>query len=106
VERIKYFLLIALLMTIMTACGAPTQVVEPGSPGDLPRSEAEVPRVSIEEAKAAFDSGAAIFLDVRSTEAYAASHVPGASSIPLDEIETNPASVDLDKEQWIITYCT
>ncbi len=45
----------------------------------------EVQRVTPEEAKAAFDSGSAVFLDVRSHTAYVQSHIPGALSIPLAE---------------------
>jgi 3-mercaptopyruvate sulfurtransferase SseA len=88
---------------------AATQIIEPvptQPPANLPQTEAEVPRVSVEEAKAAFDSGAAIIVDVRSAGAYAASHVPGAINIQLGEFETNPTGLNLDKDQWIITYCT
>ena len=84
-----------------------TQIIEPVSTqADLPESEAAVPRVTVEEAKAALESGAAIFVDVRSAEAYEASHTPGAINIQLGEFETNPTDLKLDKEQWIITYCT
>jgi len=86
-----------------------TQIIEPVSTrpqANLPQTEAEVPRVSVEETKAAFDSGAAIIVDVRSAGAYAASHVPGALNILLGEFETNPTGLELDKDQWIITYCT
>jgi 3-mercaptopyruvate sulfurtransferase SseA len=86
-----------------------TQIVEPVSTQpqtDLPESEAAVPRVSVEEAKAALESGAAVIVDVRSAGAYEASHVPGAINIQLGEFETNPTGLNLDKEQWIITYCT
>jgi len=88
---------------------AATQIIEPVStqpPANLPESEAAVPRVSVEEAKAALDSGAAIIVDVRSAGAYAASHIPGAINIQLGEFETNPTDLKLGKEQWIITYCT
>ncbi len=37
----------------------------------------------LDQAKAAFDSGAAIIVDVRSPQAYEASHIKGAISIPL-----------------------
>lgn len=88
---------------------APTQVNEPvftQSPNDLPRTEAEVPRVTVKEAKAALESGAAIIVDVRSAGAYEASHIAGAVHLPLEEIEINPSGLNLDREQWIITYCT
>ncbi len=88
-----------------TAISTPFDTQTPPSPR-LPATEAEVPRVTPERAKAAFDSGKAIIVDVRSAQAYAASHITGASYIPLADIETNPDGLNLDKDQWIITYCT
>ena len=64
----------------------------------------EIERVSIDEAKAALDSGSAVFVDVRSAEAYQASHISGAVNIPSEELEARLG--ELDKAQWIITYCT
>ena len=87
----------------------PTQITEPVSTqpqANLPQTDAEVPRVPVDQAKAAFESGEAVIVDVRSSQAYAVSHVAGAINIQLSEIETNPASLNLDKDQWIITYCT
>jgi hypothetical protein len=86
-----------------------TAIVEPTSastPNNLPLSEAEVERIPLEVALTAMQSGAAVIVDVRSAEAYAESHIQGAISIPLAEIEINPTGLTLDKEQWIITYCT
>jgi 3-mercaptopyruvate sulfurtransferase SseA len=86
-----------------------TVIVEPtfpSQPFNLPATENDVPRVSLEEALAAHAAGAAVFVDVRSTNAFAASRIPDAVNIPLNEIELNPAAVKLDKEAWIITYCT
>ncbi len=64
----------------------------------------EIQRVSINEAKAALDSNSAVFVDVRSVEAYQAGHVSGAINIPIEELEARLG--ELDKTQWIITYCT
>ena len=64
----------------------------------------EIQRVSLDEAKVAFDSGSATFVDVRSAEAYQASHISGAINIPSEELEARLG--ELDKAQWIITYCT
>ncbi len=86
-----------------------TVIVEPTSStqqANLPLNEAAVPRVPVEQAKAALDSGTAIFVDVRSLDAYQAKHIKGAISIPLADIEADPTGVKLDKDQWIITYCT
>ena len=124
-KRKTNILLATILAFAIQACSAPsrtaeptiaptqtlvaTQIIEPVStqpPANLPQTEAEVPRVSVEQTKAASDSGAAIIVDVRSAGAYEASHVPGAINIQLEEFETNPTDLELDKEQWIITYCT
>jgi rhodanese-related sulfurtransferase len=73
---------------------------------DLPLMEAEVARISVEQAKAAVDSGQALLVDVRDAAAYARLHAAGARLIQLGEIEIDAAGLDLDKERWIITYCT
>ena len=80
----------------------PSQV--PDSGGHEEESYPEIARVSVEDAKAALDTGTAIFVDVRGDQAYAAAHVAGSVSLPLTEIETRLA--ELDPKQWIITYCT
>ena len=64
----------------------------------------EIDRVSLEDAKAALDSGTAVFVDVRGDQAYAAAHVSGSISLPLGEIES--LLDEFDPNQWIITYCT
>ena len=73
---------------------------------DLPLTEADVPRITVEDAKAAVDGSEAVIVDVRSAESFAAGHIAGAISIPLAEFETNISNIALEKDQWIITYCT
>lgn len=75
----------------------------PASSGHDEETYPEIERVSLEEAKAALDSGAAVFVDARGADAYAMSHIPGSLSIPLAEIETRLS--ELDPNRWIITYC-
>jgi hypothetical protein len=75
-------------------------------PGTVPLSEAGVPRITVEDAKAAVDAGEAIIVDVRSPDAYEFEHVEGAINIPLGYFETDIANIPLEKDQWIITYCT
>jgi 3-mercaptopyruvate sulfurtransferase SseA len=67
-------------------------------------SQDEIPRVSVDEAKSAFDAGEAVFVDVRAAETYELDHIPGAISIPLNEVEARLG--ELDQDAWIITYCT
>lgn len=97
------------LLPLPNSDGEPTQIIEPvftQSQGGIPQTEDAVPRVTVEQAKAAVDSGAAVIVDVRSREAYETSRVAGALFIPLEDFESNITSLELDKEQWIITYCT
>lgn len=105
-------LVIAVLLFASLACNAilpqaePTVIpIQPGNNG-IPQTEDQVPRITVENAKAALDSGQAILVDVRSAEAYAERHAAGAVSIPLENFEFNIGSLSLEKEQWIITYCT
>lgn len=63
----------------------------------------DVLRVSVEDAKAALDEGSAVFLDVRSVESYEAGHIPGAISMPINEIPERYS--ELPVNAWIITYC-
>ena len=67
-------------------------------------SAADIPRVSLADAKSALDAGSAVFVDVRDPASYAAGHIPGARSLPLDVLEQ--AAGELDPQAWIITYCT
>jgi predicted sulfurtransferase len=120
-RKINFLLVMVMLLSVALACNAVSPQAEPTvAPATQviatqnqtqeqsapPLIEATVPRISAADAKAAFDSGKAIIVDVRSAESYAISHVRGAILIPLIDIENNPASLNLDKNQWIITYCT
>jgi hypothetical protein len=103
------FLFVPLLIVTVSACTTvPPQgesfapSVPPAFPTENPYLE--IPRVRLEEAKAAFDGKAAIFVDVRSTAAYQESHVAGALSIPGNELENR--TTELNPNEWIITYCT
>ena len=125
--RIKMFYAIAAFAFLLASCSPaaspaapivpsplPTVLVtvpvtvEPTPTGssNIPVSDAEVPRVSVADAAAAIKSGEAIVVDVRGPEAYQASHIPGALSISLGDIMMNPTGLKLDKDKWIITYCT
>lgn len=112
-------LAISALLLAVLACNAVTSLAEPTStpvviveptipvqPPNLPATEAEVTRVSLEEALTAYAAGTAVFVDVRSKQSFDISHIPGALYIPLGEFETNISGIDLPKDAWIITYCT
>ena len=71
---------------------------------DLSIPYPDVPRVSLADAKAAYDQGTAVFLDVRGTSDYLAEHITSAISIPETQIESRIN--ELNPQDWIITYCT
>lgn len=80
-----------------TSVEAPTQTV-----AIVPYPQ--VKRVSLIDAKAAYDIGNAIFIDTRGEPNYSQGHIPGSLSITDSEILSY-----LDQfspEDWIITYCT
>jgi 3-mercaptopyruvate sulfurtransferase SseA len=62
----------------------------------------QVERVPLDDAKAAFESGKAVYLDVRASSSFEASHIPGAVSIPLNDLPTRMG--ELDPGSWIIPY--
>ena len=63
-----------------------------------------VPRISVEDAYAAVQSGEAILVDTRLADQFTASHAVGAISVPVDQAETLIPT--LDPDAWYITYCT
>ena len=102
-KKILLFFISLVLMLGLLGCGSTPQS-QPELQDPAPAAPVALQRLSLEESKAAFDNGAAVFLDVRSRSAYAAGHISGALSIPLLELE--PRISELDPNQWIITYCT
>lgn len=86
------------VLDTITPTAAPNQ---PAS-GFVPFPDVE--RITLADAKAAYDAGTAVFLDVRDTESYAEAHVSGAINIDYSEVETRLA--ELDRSDHFITYCT
>jgi 3-mercaptopyruvate sulfurtransferase SseA len=83
---------------------------QPGQPATIPSATptevalTDIPRVSLADAKTAFDQKTAIFVDVRDAQTYASGHITNALSIPLAEIPTRLS--ELKTSDWIITVCT
>lgn len=61
-----------------------------------------VPRVSLDDALAAHQSGSAVFLDVRDAQAYESRRIAGAISMPIEQIPDR--ITELDPQAWIIPY--
>lgn len=76
-----------------------------GQPSDTKKfkEDSEVPRISIEDAKTAFDAGDVVFVDSRSADAYKPEHIKGAVNITVG---TDEEFSSLPKGKKIIVYCS
>jgi hypothetical protein len=81
----------------------PTQPSPTPSPPAVARHPAEVPRVTVADARAATLAGQAVLVDVRDGASYRAGHIAGALHVPLGEVATQAG--DLPRDRRIITYC-
>ncbi|HEY2847498.1 MAG TPA: rhodanese-like domain-containing protein [Pyrinomonadaceae bacterium] len=68
------------------------------------KSEGDVPRVSVQDAKAEIDGGTAIMVDARPADAYNQEHVTGSTNIPLDSPPEKYK--DLPQGKKIFIYCS
>ncbi|OLZ50159.1 ArsR/SmtB family transcription factor [Amycolatopsis keratiniphila] len=65
--------------------------------------DSDVVKVDREELLARVRSGSVVVLDVRPGDEYAAGHIPGAASIPLEQLERRLAELPADLE--VVAYC-
>lgn len=68
-----------------------------------PRS-IEGDRISLADAKKAFDAKTAVFVDVRSADAFQQERVSGALNIPIGELDASMNK--LPKGKMMIVYCS
>ena len=96
-ERGKTWPLILAAALLLVACQKPTiQYVKYSS-------DADVPRISAQDAKKEVEAGNAILVDGRGDAAFKAEHLPGAISIPYNAEDRFD---QLPKGKKIIIYCT
>lgn len=65
---------------------------------------ADAPRISLADAKKAFDAGTAVFIDTHAPEQYAQQHIPGSINVPANNME--PYLNKIPKGKKIIAYCS
>jgi hypothetical protein len=115
-----YITLIAIAfigISIFTACEQSAQMTDAGgnistetaktnSPTPTPAEDplAKMPRISLADAKKAFDEGNVVFVDTRAEVPFKQEHVKGAINIPAEAFQTRYSEVPKDKK--IITYCS
>jgi hypothetical protein len=89
--------LLLVLLVALANCGASTS--------NVPQNQDEVPRISPAQLKERLDAGEDVLVvDARSASQYAAQHIPGSISVPLNEVEARLDEFPRDKE--IVFYCT
>ena len=64
----------------------------------------DAPRISLADAKKAFDDKSAVFIDTHTAEQFALEHIPGAVNIQANTIKQNLDKVPKGKK--IIAYCS
>jgi rhodanese-related sulfurtransferase len=68
-------------------------------------SDAEVPRISLEDAKREYDNGTAVIIDARGDVQYNQEHIAGAiPSTKIGPVEENYSGIPKGKK--IIVYCS
>ncbi|MDQ3180816.1 MAG: rhodanese-like domain-containing protein [Acidobacteriota bacterium] len=81
----------------------PAVTVTPNSNAPVAHKD-DAPRISLEDAKKAFDKGGVLFIDTRAESAYKTEHIKGAISIPVETIEDRYKEIPKDKK--VIAYCS
>lgn len=66
--------------------------------------DSDVARITLEDAKKAFDTGNAVFVDTRDSSSYNFSRIKGAVFLPMSEFATGWQK--LPKGKKIIAYCS
>jgi len=95
-------ILLGVSLWVLNPLGQPA--ASPTSPPLGQIQPGDVPRVSLEDAKAAYDQKSAVFLDVRGDPFFSDGHIPGALSVSNPDAEQRFS--ELNPGAWIIPYCT
>jgi hypothetical protein len=109
VRKTVVYPLLVIAFLLLSGCmplQAPAAMQAEAAPSPTPtiiENAGDVPRISLDEAKAHFDNGTAIFVDARSKGDYDIEHIDGAvlSTLPASKLGNT-----IPKDQLIITYCT
>lgn len=92
--------LLALALLVMVGCQT-AQL----APYTKYTSDAEVPRISLEDAKKDYDAGTAVIIDSRGEPQYKQEHIAGSIGIAdLGPVEENYPNIPKGKK--IIVYCS
>ncbi len=105
-------LVILASLLLVTSCGTPPSDARVSEePRSAERREetatGSVPRISLEDFVSVLtkpEESSVIVIDVRSRESFQRGHIPGAISIPLNDLGKRVPEISRDAS--IVTYCT
>jgi 3-mercaptopyruvate sulfurtransferase SseA len=99
-------LIAASVLWFMNAAGKPVVAAQNPTSGSVSSNipYPEVKRVSVADAKAASELKTALFIDVRGAPYFSEGHIPEAIAMTQDEMQSRMG--ELNKDQWLILYCT
>ena len=109
--RFLLFLTFPILFVAAIACAKPGNQaanaarLDPDKPlaaNALPVDDA--PRISLADAKKAFDDGTAVIIDVRDEAAYKQEHIKGSLNIPTATLDAKVK--EIPKGKMVIAYCS
>jgi 3-mercaptopyruvate sulfurtransferase SseA len=96
---------LGLLLALVAVAGlAPAAVSQTPSTRSSAITAADVPRMTIDTLKKRLAARDVVVVDVRGSESYRAGHIPGAVSIPYDEMDQHVNELRAWKKT-IVTYC-
>jgi len=106
-KRKNLILVVTLIISVAFAFNASLALAKDMTVADF-KAEAfkNITQISPVDAKAMFDKGGVVFVDVREPDEFKAGHIPGAKSIPRGTIEWMvPKKISDDKNASIVVYC-
>lgn len=102
--RINKFCGLVMVFALSSGAAFSTLASSYAAPANQQTQGDGVPRITPEELRALLQKRGAILIDVRSEESYKNSHIKGARSIPVDQIEARVN--ELPRDKMIVTYCS
>ncbi|WP_308640049.1 metalloregulator ArsR/SmtB family transcription factor [Paenibacillus silvisoli] len=70
---------------------------------DILQAHASMEAITLDELRERMENGEVLLIDVRPSDEYAAGHIPGAISIPIEELDNHLDALPMGKE--IVAYC-
>ena len=103
-NRQRITLLAAGLLLVSLAAQAQPKKTEPAAAASAPMPQSD--RIAMADFKKLLATGDVVVIDVRSSDSYAAGHIPGALSIPEDTINAAIAEKLKRMGKPIAAYCS